>query len=146
MAFPAGVRGRNHLGVGEVMLRISKSQIERLERKQAAYLWGQKSFIRPVFIRQSLGDGNTLLAMTPLNTRPNHYFIRIDSKWLDNENTDVIYGHLDEIYDAIEEQCGGKDDEDDDGNHLLREWPALDLDCGCSWCDCTAEIVGKRKR
>lgn len=79
-------------------MRITKTQIAKLERKQAAYLWGQKSFIRPVFIRQSLGDGNTLLAMTPLNTRPNHYFIRIDSKWLDKENTDLIYDHLDEIY------------------------------------------------
>jgi len=124
-------------------MRITKAQIAHLERKQAAYLWGQKSFIRPVFICKALGDGNTLLAMTPLNTRPNHYFIRIDSKWLDRENRDVIYDHLDEIYEAIEEQCGSKDDGEDDSESL--PWPALDLDCGCSWCDCTEELKPKRK-
>jgi|SRR6185503_9684813 len=128
-------------------MRITKAQIAHLERNQAAYLWGQKSFIRPVFIRKALGDGNTLLAVTPLNTRPNHYFIRIDSKWLDKDNRDVIYDHLDEIYEAIEEQCGTRDYEDDDGNERLAEWPALNLNAGCSWCDCTTEVrpAGKKR-
>lgn len=126
-------------------MRITKKQIANLERKQAAYLWGQKHFVRPVFIRAALGDGNILLAVTPLNTRPNHYFIRVDSKWLTKDDTETIYDHLDEIYEAIEEQCGSKDADcdEDGGNYTCNDWPALDLDCGCSWCDCTIELCTK---
>ena len=48
--------------------------------------------IKPEFIRQELGNGDLLLAVTPLNTRPNYYLIRVDSKWLDKENR-PIYDH-----------------------------------------------------
>ncbi len=117
------------------MLNIGPEMIAWLERKQAAYLWGQKSFIKPVFIEQALGNGDLLLAVTPLNTRPNHYLIRIDSTWLKKDDTETIYDHLDEIEDAIEEVVGSRDYEDDDGNECLAEWPALNLNAGISWCN-----------
>ncbi len=116
------------------MLKIGPKMISWFERKQAAYLWGKKHFIKPVFIRQALGDGELLLAFTPLNTRPNYYLIRIDSKWLKKGDTETIYGHLDEIEEAIEEQCGVRNYEDDDGNECLAEWPALNTNAGTSWC------------
>ena len=116
------------------MLRIGSKTIAWLERKQAAYLWGRKSFIRPVFIRKALGDGNLLLAVTPLNTRPNYFLIRIDSGWITENDKETIYEHLDEIEDAIEDQVGPKYYEDDDGKECLADWPSLDIDCGISWC------------
>lgn len=116
------------------MVKIGTKAIAWLERRQAAYLWGQKHFIRPVFIRGVLGDGNLLLAVTPLNTRPNYYLIRIDSGWLKKDDTETIYEHLDEIEDAIEDEVGLRDYEDDEGNECLAEWPSLNTNAGISWC------------
>ncbi len=116
------------------MLRIGTKTIAWLERRQAAYHWGQKRFIKPVFIRKALGDGNLLLAVTPLNTRPNYYLIRIDANWLKKDDTETIYDHLDEIEDAIEDEVGCRDYEDDEGNERLAEWPALNTNAGISWC------------
>ncbi|MDR3797997.1 MAG: hypothetical protein P4K93_07580 [Terracidiphilus sp.] len=128
------------------MLNIGPEMISWLERKQAAYLWGQKSFIKPVFIEHALGNGDLLLAVTPLNTRPNYYLIRIDSNWLKKDDTETIYDHLDEIEDAIEEQCGRRDYEDDDGNECLAEWPALNINSGISWCNSNDLIEAFRTR
>ncbi len=120
------------------MLKLSRKTIAHLTRRQ----W---HMIKPVFIETALGDGDTLLGLSALNTRPNYYLIRIDSKWLDKENTDEIYYHLDDIYEAVEEQCGTRDYEDDDGNECLAEWPALNLNAGCSWWDATDRVQPKNK-
>lgn len=117
------------------MLRISKQTKIQLTRRQWARLWGQKHMIKPVFIDQALGKGDMLLAITPLNTRPNYYLIRIDASWLTKDDTETIYDHLDEIYNAIEDECGTKEFEDDDEKQQVAGWPALDLDCGTSWCN-----------
>lgn len=132
-----------------VMLKIGPKAVAWLERRQAAYLWGQKSFIKPVFIAQPLGNGDLLLALTPLNTRPNYYLIRIDSTWLTEDDKETIYDHLDEIEDAVEDQVGSRDYEDDDGNECLAEWPALNLNAGVSWCnsnDLLEEFRRRRKK
>jgi hypothetical protein len=117
------------------MVDIDDKTKARLTRRQWARLWGQKHMIKPVFIEKAFGNGELLVALTPLNTRPNYYLIRIDSAWLDKENPETIYDHLDDIYEAIEDECGTRDYEDDDGKEQLAEWPALNLNAGCSWCD-----------
>ena len=127
------------------MLRISKATAAYLQRRQAAYLWGKKHFIKPVLIDKALGSGDLLLGISALNTRPNYYLIRIDARWMQEEDTDTIYEHLDDIYDAIEDHVGPREWTDDDGKEHVEGWPALDLDCGCSWWDATDELKRQRK-
>ena|ERR1700722_7896139 len=128
------------------MLKIDPKTIAWLERRQAAYLWGQKHFIKPVFIRTALGEGDLLLAVTPLNTRPNYYLIRVDASWLKKDDTETIYDHLDEIEETIEDQVGSRDYEDDDGNERLAEWPALNIHAGVSWCPSNDLLKAFRQR
>ena len=127
------------------MHRIGPKTIAWLERKQVAYLWGQKHFIKPVFIKKALGKGDLLLAVTPLNTRPNYYLIRIDSRWMKKDDTETIYDHLDDIENAIEDECGCRDYEDDEGKEQLAEWPALNLNAGISWCPSNDLLTQFRK-
>jgi hypothetical protein len=124
------------------MLNLSEKTVAHLTRRQWARLWGQKHMIKPEFIQATFGNGDKLLAVTPLNTRPNYYLIRVDSSWSD-QNTDepCIGDHIDEICDAIEEEVGPKYCEDDNREEIQRDWPALDDECGVSWCDCTNELV-----
>lgn len=125
------------------VLKISKAAIKRMTRRQWARLWGQKHMIEPVFIERHLGAGDFLMGLSPLNTRPNYYLIRIDARWWNNEgqNPEEFYDRLDDIYEAIEEECGCRDFEDDDGNEQLAEWPALNLNAGCSWWDANEEVT-----
>lgn len=91
-----------------------------------------------------------LIAITPLNTRPNYYLIRVDSGWwmdavewrryagiaydVDLDPEKHIAEHIDEICEGIEDEVGSKYFEDDNGEYVLAEWPALDDECGVSWC------------
>jgi hypothetical protein len=129
--------------VDGVEMLVNEDTIAWLTRKQEALLWAQPRMIEPVFVPTILGNGDTLLALSPLNTRPNYYLIRIDSKWLDPENTDIIYDHLDEIYDAIEGHVGPREWEDDDGKEHVEDWPAMNLDCGSSWWDASNLLESK---
>ncbi len=136
--------GSDHLGVDE-MIKISKKTIAYLTRRRWAYLWGQKSMIEPVFIPQALGNGDKLLAVTPLNTRPNYYLIRVDSSWSDfNTDEPCVGDHIDEICDVIEDYVGPKHFEDDDGNEVSEPWPYLDDECGVSWCD-SMDLIGRKR-
>lgn len=116
-------------------LEITPAQIARMTRKHVTKFWGQDCDCEPVFIDQTLGDGMQLVAITPLNTRPNYYLIRIDSDWsVYNRDTNALCEHLDEIYDAIEDQVGRRWNEDDDGEQYATDWPAMDDENGVSWC------------
>lgn len=116
-------------------LKISKKVTAHITRRQWARLWGQKHMIEPVLIEGHLGDGMKLVAITPINTRPNYYLIRVDSTWsVYNRDTPSICEHIDEIYDAIEDEVGPADQTDDDNNEIHVGWPAMD-GSGCSWCD-----------
>jgi len=93
--------------------------------------WGSKYTITPVLIDQKLGDGKQIIAFQPLATRPNFYIIYIDSTWdIDNlsNNIDHVCDHYEEICEAIEEEHGPHECE----NELL-EFPALNTDCGAQW-------------
>lgn len=90
-----------------------------LTRPHERRLWGQPHTVTPVLVSEVLGDGEKLLILSPLMTRPNYYVVQIDSSWdIDGEE---FRDHLDEIYDAVEMEFGS-DAEDEDA-----PWPAL---CG----------------
>jgi len=83
-----------------------------------------------------------LLAVAPLNTRPNYYLIRVDSRW-NNSNYDdepTIGDNIEDIEEAIEEQMGPCDWEDDSGKQHHDPWPAPSFDSGCSWWDATDHL------
>jgi hypothetical protein len=104
----------------------------KLEKPYWTRFWGRRCKVKPKLVTAVLGDGKTLISLTPLNTRPQHYFVFIDSSWFPTQDGEEIYDHLDEICDAIEDEFGCKYY---DGNPKPNGWPALDLDAGCSWND-----------
>ncbi len=125
------------------MLLIDRSKVEVPSKVR---FWGQESARDPRFVEQALGNGEQLVAIQPLSTRPHYYVIRIDSSWhlygckCPDDCPDVIQEHLDEIYEAIEDEYGEKDSvrysnsQLEDGQEPdSDEWPVLDLDCGTAW-------------
>src|SRR5260370_39113166 len=103
------------------------------------YLWGAPNEITPILIDEIFGDGEQLIGLTPIMTRTNYYVIRIDSSWaLDNFAENPLCDYLDEIYDAIETQCGCGEDCGEEAHgepdHICdgQGWPAL-CSGGSSW-------------
>ena len=125
--------------------RTLRINVEVAEKPHARTLWGQRHRVHPKFIPEVLGDGGRLLIVTPLDTRPEYYLIRVDSAWELDSTTkaeDHVCDHLDEIYNAIEDECGqGYEDADESstGRAHHNPWPALSCDSGVSW----GEVTGK---
>lgn len=127
-------------------LEITQEQREHWTRKQTATLWGQPHDIEPYLVEKHFGDGMQLVAITPLNTRPNYYLVLVDSKWwmdsyqyhsledVDRDPEDHIAEHIDDIMEGIEDEIGRRWTEDDDGNEVDIGWPAVDDDSGVAWC------------
>lgn len=137
------------------MLEISVDQIASWTAMRTVKFWGQDCKLEPVFITPHMGDGEQLIAITPLNTRPNYYLIRVDSRWWSDsfewqptdgrQEENHIAEHIDEICEVIEEEVGGRYCEDDDGNEVLAEWPALNDEAGVSWSS-AKDLLQKSKR
>lgn len=114
-----------------------------IEREEVAHLWGQPHRITPRLCTHVFGDGMQLLLLEPIDTRPNYYVVRIDSTWeLSNwydGPKEQLCGHLDEIYDAIEDDFGPKPECECDGvgsddcPSCNGYFPIPFLDNGCSW-------------
>lgn len=127
------------------MLEIDPKRVKRYWTRW----WGQRIFCDPRFVKQALGDGNVLLGLEPLNTRPHYYIIRVDSRWHlsgcssracdEDECPDELVEHLEEIYEAIEEEYGEvnrireSNEEYPEEKPDSDEWPVMDLDIGASW-------------
>ena len=93
--------------------------------------WGTRYRITPRLIDKVFGDGKKIIYIQPLNTRPNYYLCRIDSK------TDI---NSDDFYDEVLECEGGIYEEIEDQFGKYRgignanyPFPSLDLDSGCVW-------------
>ena len=126
------------------MLNIDRPKVETPYK---ITWWGQQYTCDPRFVDEALGDGNVLLGLQPLNTRPNYYVIRVDSSWhLSNcrkceECPDYLVEHIDEIYEAIEGEYGEVESILYDNEEALLDgeppesegWPVLDLSSGSSW-------------
>lgn len=118
------------------MIKINRKMKAIITKPRYVKFWGKKCLSRPVFIESCLGDGGKLLAITPLNDRPNYYVIRVDSTWsVHNYEDPCVADHIDEIYEMIEEQTGPREWQDDHGRRRVEKWPAPNLDCGSSWWD-----------
>lgn len=102
-----------------------------IEVPQVRTLWGCQSTVTPGVVERILGDGLKLLCMTFFfgdYARPNYLVIRIDSRWdVDNDIPD----HLDDIYEAIDEEyCNEPDEGEVDTGET--EWSSV-CDGGSMW-------------
>ena len=119
-------------------LKIGRIRRARLEKPHYVSFWGRRYLCRPVFIDAILGNGEKLLAVQPLNTRPQYYLIRVDSSWSTYNYDDPCVGeNIDEICDAIEDQVGPAHWTGEDSMGRERQyndpWPAASFDSGSSW-------------
>lgn len=125
----------------------------KFTRKRRVRHWGNEYDVTPAVVRQHMGNGRLLLALQPLNTRPNYYLIRVDSTFFDDEDTDDFLDRIDEVKDMIADEYGDKESErelladdlraqgiepdasntDLAGNEDRLGWPVLSLDSGCGW-------------
>ncbi len=133
------------------MTRLTSTELRALiEIEREVEFWGQKYRITPLLVDVILGDGKQLVGVQPLDTRPNYYVIRVDSSWGTNNfgNGELFCEHIEEVYDAIEDQFGererrresliyeeGVPPEEADLANYENElgWPALSLSSGVAW-------------
>ena len=91
-------------------------------KPQEALFWGRTHTVTPAIPDGQLGDGLQIISFSPLNTRPNYYIVRIDSK-TDTKDDDF---DAEEVMELIEETF--RDHHDDPGG-----FPVLDVECGYAW-------------
>ncbi len=98
--------------------------------------WGKEYHNHtPELVSSVHGDGKCLIYIMPLNTRPNYYILRVDSSvsQMIEADEDEIRDLIEEFYDILEDEFGRREEEDDDGNEVLEEWPALNVGSGSCW-------------
>ena len=133
------------------MIRIGKKRIENVELPYWTKFWGRRCKVKPKFVRAVLGDGNKLVAITPMQTRPHYYLIRVDSSWGESNYSDgdTICDHLDEIYDAIEDEYGyyfdGHSSEYDKSNGEYPGWPVFWQE-GISWYEVDPKEIYRNRK
>lgn len=108
---------------------------ERIERRRATSLWGQKRFVTPRLLDRVFGDGKQLIWLSGINTRPAYWVVRIDSKWsISNWNPSPNPSDwLEDVYQAIEEEFGTGEKEDASLYANAKFPQACDLGAGTSW-------------
>ncbi len=124
----------------------------RVEVPYPCRWWGSDYMCDPRFVEAALGDGMVLIGLQPLNTRPHYYVIRVDSSWhlhncrvCDHKErcSDELPEHLEEIYEAIEDEYGDRRRVEECNAEALKEdpkyvpesstWPVFDDEVGTSW-------------
>ena len=100
--------------------------------------WGQKYYNHvPVLIDSIHGDGQCLICIVPLATRPDYYIIRVDSsvKQMIKDNDDEIIDFIEEeLCKMIRAEYGSYDDNEDYDEHdVMEPFPALNYSCGYGW-------------
>jgi len=104
----------------------------QIEKPHLRKLWGSDREVHPKLVTEVFGDGKLLVGITPTNTRPEYYVVRVDSKFAGRLDDTDFRDLLDEVYDSIFDQFGNAD-EDGDGDGDEGGWPELDLSVGSSW-------------
>lgn len=96
---------------------MTREQIEQyLEQEQKEVktsLWGNEITFKPYLLERVFGDGMKLIYFGTHDDRPYWWLVRVDSS---ANIDDPCEFDSEEIYQEIEEECGGYDlsDEDDD--------------------------------
>jgi hypothetical protein len=106
-------------------------------------LWTQPYMIRPALVKQRFGNGKRLIGLSPVLHRPAYYLVWIDDRWnLSNwDHGEKLIDHLDEIWDAIGDEFGFRDREDESS----YRWPEEDSRDGCSWWEADVDDVLPRR-
>jgi hypothetical protein len=87
--------------------------------------WGNRyENFHPEKLSRTFGDGQRLMYLTPLNTRPYYFIAKVDSKYPSTE--DEEHDFIEKLLDALEEEFGVADEEN-------REFPLVNLDSGYTW-------------
>lgn len=111
-------------------------------RRHRATLWGQGYLIKPVLVSEVFGDGGQVIGFEPMDSRPDYYVVRVDSRWHTHNcarTPEHVCDHLGEISDAIVNEFGrGRDEwEHENGRTYVKHWPFPALydgtGCSCWW-------------
>lgn len=83
---------------------LTKEQIlSNIQRETESSLWGEEVKFKPYLLKQTFGDGEQLIYFSTLDDRPYFWYVLVDSH-IDVDDLDE-----EELYQAIEEECGGFD-------------------------------------
>lgn len=91
-------------------------------------MWTMPCMVRPALVKKEFGRADLLLALAPISHRPAYYLVWIDSSWLEDQARFVDH-HIDDIYEAIEEEFGCHSQEDGSA----YQWPTADFLDGSCW-------------
>jgi hypothetical protein len=116
--------------------RMQKRLREQFCKRHASVLWTKKRFIIPEVLPFVWGNGKLIVAVRPIITRKEHFIVAVDSSW-QNDMHDLI----DDIYDVHEDyfgpcrcvECGGDEEEHEDGDIRFKQWPVICTNGGCEW-------------
>lgn len=108
-----------------------------IERPERCRFWGLEYTITPRLIAEKFGDGQRLVCVTPMATRPNYFVARVDSSTVDVMARSRPPGStrgrnlLDAIVDAAQEEYGYLADADEEAGGYFPE--TVDWDVGVTW-------------
>jgi hypothetical protein len=124
-------------------------------------LWGQKHPISPRLISEVFGDGQKLIGIMPLNSRPNYYIARVDSDLdldFDDDDDEAVFDLIEEeILDAAEEDFCSVDSPqyiEKDGQEIEltewedkeTDWPMCSFNNGYKWFPIDAECYSEQAK
>jgi hypothetical protein len=126
-----------------VFEKIIMAEVKRECRPRKSSLWGQPCDIAPAYVDTGRGDRKQLVYVAPIDTRPNYYVLRIDSKedvGADNYDWDgMLLVPIEGVYDNVDRYehywdkgryMGKERYADEDPKEM--EWPMLHWSGG-SW-------------
>ena len=108
----------------------------RLSVPTTRYLWVPEDAITftPPLSDAIYGDGRALLCLTTLYDRPACWFVRVDSRWAEDDCTDIYeYADLITANLALEFGNGEPGYHDEQEEDESDPYPAINAQDGCSW-------------
>lgn len=88
--------------------------------------------VTPVLVPVIFGNGRQAYRLFPLATRPQHYIVIGDDRWLDDDTEDDL-AWLEPVQEKIAWVFGDAWDEAEDGTMRHTDWPALNTSAGVYW-------------
>lgn len=120
-------------------IRSSRAETRRLraliERPERCRFWGQLYTVTPRLIAAVFGDGEKLVCVTPMATRPNYFVVRVDSSVTNLGFAPSPSGYsniIEDIMLAQEDEYGSYASEQEETGED-PSWPIVDWGIGCLW-------------